>query len=131
MEMPKLKPCPFCGNENLLFHAVEYDPCNNVISCNQCHMSFDMPTYVAGKKSNNRERVIETWNARASGWIPCSERMPEDGQEVLIITLKSKAVRFVRYNKTYNLFDIIGGFGTVGTYAVIHWMPLPEPLEEV
>ncbi len=64
------------------------------------------------------------------GWIPVSERLPEDGQEALVITQKGKSVRFVRYNKTYNMFDIIGGLGTLGTYSVTHWMPLPEPPAE-
>lgn len=60
----KLKPCPFCGFDRPFIHAVEYDRCINIISCPNCKIEMTMPTFVAGKKSNNRYRVIATWNRR-------------------------------------------------------------------
>lgn len=60
-----LKPCPFCGCDNPFIHVVEYDQCINIISCPNCHIEITVPTFVAGKKSNNKERVITAWNRRA------------------------------------------------------------------
>lgn len=68
-------------------------------------------------------------------WIPCCERMPENGQRVLIY---SRSGRFfdvtyhVHEHIPYRCFQINKMFGK--TYAwdesdVTHWMPLPEPPE--
>ena len=35
-------------------------------------------------------------------WIPVEERLPEDGQEVLIMTKKTKAVRLAKYLEEYS-----------------------------
>ncbi|MDE7195049.1 MAG: Lar family restriction alleviation protein [Oscillospiraceae bacterium] len=60
-----LKPCPFCGFERPFIHAVAYDRCINIISCPKCHIEITVPTFMAGKRSNNKERVILAWNRRA------------------------------------------------------------------
>lgn len=67
------------------------------------------------------------------GWIPCSERMPQKNERVIIfINFNSETVppsihdaqftgsTFRRGNATVNVFPLEDGYG------VTHWMPLPE-----
>nr|DAZ43009.1 MAG TPA: Protein of unknown function (DUF551) [Caudoviricetes sp.] len=51
-------------------------------------------------------------------WIPCSERLPEAGEEVLVFS-RSRGIAVDYYDRC--LF---------GYADVTHWMPLPEPSEE-
>lgn len=51
-------------------------------------------------------------------WIPCSERLPEAGEEVLVFS-RSRGIAVDYYDRC--LF---------GYADVTHWMPLPEPPEE-
>lgn len=51
-------------------------------------------------------------------WIPCSERLPEAGAEVLVFS-RSRGIAVDYYDRC--LF---------GYADVTHWMPLPEPPEE-
>lgn len=69
----ELKPCPFCGNPNLLLHQTEYEKTLWVIMCSGCHSEFTVTrnrqlvngrTYT-GKLLSNRADVIKTWNERA------------------------------------------------------------------
>lgn len=48
-------------------------------------------------------------------WIPCSERLPEAGEEVLVFS-RSRGIAVDYYDRC--LF---------GYADVTHWMPLPEP----
>ncbi|WP_347004187.1 DUF551 domain-containing protein [Enterobacter roggenkampii] len=73
------------------------------------------------------------------GWIPCSERMPQKNERVIIfINFNSDTVppsihdaqftgsTFRRGNATVNVFPLEDGYG------VTHWMPLPAaPQQEV
>lgn len=52
-------------------------------------------------------------------WIPRSERMPEVGVEVLVYS-RSSGMAVDYYDR-----------GLFGYSDVTHWMPLPEPPEEV
>lgn len=52
-------------------------------------------------------------------WIPCSLRMPEVGEEVLVYS-RSSGMAADYYDR-----------GLFGYSDVTHWMPLPEPPEEV
>ena len=94
----------------------------------------DYPGYVmtqrecfeAGKKAGMAE-LVTTANTLPDGWVACSERMPEDGQEVL--TRNKMGHCFV------SLFDEHSGlfFDRIDVAAacciehilVTHWMPLP------
>lgn len=54
-------------------------------------------------------------------WIPVSERLPEQGQEVIVYdggVLKPKVFCYLFWNKDYNSWA-----------RITHWMPLPEPLK--
>lgn len=58
-------------------------------------------------------------------WIPVSERLPEDGQTVLVYTGYEIMIR--RYESLGRVFRE-GTHGGIG--PVTHWMPLPEPPKE-
>ena len=68
-------------------------------------------------------------------WIPCSERLPEDGQDVLCWY---QYFRYGNYNilwQTYGIgFQYNGNWGgevsTGRDTKVLFWMPLPEPPKE-
>lgn len=67
----KLKPCPFCGGEARIMR-MGYP---HWIYCTECGAK------VHGGEINEADGVkasAEAWNARAYGWIPCSERLPAE-----------------------------------------------------
>lgn len=63
------------------------------------------------------------------GWISCSERMPEDEQEVIVHN--KLGYRYVSYFDEHSglFFDMRGGnqMNCIEHILVTHWMPLPAP----
>ncbi|WP_248787158.1 DUF551 domain-containing protein [Escherichia coli] len=67
-----------------------------------------------------------------NGWISCSERMPDDGQHVIILC-DGAFVLYAQY-RDGEFFDIVRNgeeFFETQSRNVTHWMPLPEPPQEV
>lgn len=71
-------------------------------------------------------------------WIPCSERLPEQEGTYIVVTNKVKpVVTTARFYDARDLRDYKGNvFGHDDAHFqanryVTHWMPLPEPPEEV
>ncbi|HBB4877531.1 TPA: DUF551 domain-containing protein [Escherichia coli] len=65
------------------------------------------------------------------GWISCSERMPDDGQHVIILC-DSAFVLYAQY-RDGEFFDVVRNgeeFFETQSRNVTHWMPLPEPPQE-
>ncbi|HDP9435823.1 TPA: DUF551 domain-containing protein [Escherichia coli] len=69
-------------------------------------------------------------------WISCSERMPEKNQNVLIsVNFDSSLVEPLICSARYTGSTFRRGDATIkpgnGVEQVTHWMPLPEPPQEV
>lgn len=61
-------------------------------------------------------------------WIPCSERLPEPLQNVIICTdIKTVTVAWINGNEWYFADTGNGHIEQWGLDDVTHWMPLPEP----
>ena len=83
----------------------------------------DMPTVQAGN-----------YPVTPDGWISCSERMPEDtkmllafSQGEIVAAYWNWVVNPIDYKK-YRAFTYLSGYILDD---VTHWMPLPEPPQEV
>ncbi|EJL0193243.1 DUF551 domain-containing protein [Escherichia coli] len=66
------------------------------------------------------------------GWISCSERMPENGQHVIILC-DGAFVLYAQY-RDGEFFDVVRNgeeFFETQSRNVTHWIPLPEPPQEV
>ncbi|HBX1063344.1 TPA: DUF551 domain-containing protein [Salmonella enterica] len=63
------------------------------------------------------------------GWISCSERMPENGQECLVQT--NSGWRYVSFYDAHSRLFYDSPKGDIEYILVTHWMPLPEPPQEV
>ncbi|HFI7734162.1 TPA: ead/Ea22-like family protein [Escherichia coli] len=66
------------------------------------------------------------------GWISCSERMPDDGQHVIILC-DGAFVLYAQYRDS-EFFDIVRNgdeFFETQSRNVTDWMPLPEQPQEV
>ncbi|MXF21665.1 ead/Ea22-like family protein [Escherichia coli] len=66
------------------------------------------------------------------GWISCSERMPDDGQHVIILC-DGAFVLYAQY-RDGEFFDVVRNgeeFFETQSRNVTHWMPLPEPPQEI
>ena len=88
--------------------------------------------YEDGKSQGRFEqvvRIIEIVKQEAAeynnGWIPCSERMPEDEQVVL--TSKCKSISILRYStKTNHWYELSGNWWWCAN-MVTAWQQLPAP----
>ncbi|MCZ0498152.1 DUF551 domain-containing protein [Escherichia coli] len=74
--------------------------------------------------------------ATPDGWISCSERMPEKGQNVLIsVNFDSSLVEPLICSARYTGSTFRRGDATIkpgnGIEQATHWMPLPEPPQEM
>lgn len=60
-------------------------------------------------------------------WIPVSERIPEDGSDILVYCDDGEESRIVACNYDNGVwFDCV--FNTVMVFKnITHWMPLPKP----
>lgn len=68
--------------------------------------------------------LIESEAGADSGWIPCSERLPENAMNV-IAQFSDGTVTELRYAGN----GIFEGIYEYSTRVIIAWMPLPEPYE--
>lgn len=81
-----------------------------------------------------RAAIIQAGNSPVTpdGWISCSERMPEDEQEVIV--QNKFGYRYVSYFDEHSglFFNMPGGnqMNCIEHILVTHWMPLPVPPQQ-
>ena len=64
-----------------------------------------------------------------TGWIPCSERLPEDGERVLTQSVFKSYGVGIHFLQEGNWYDRHGLY-CYNKDDVIAWQPLPEPFSE-
>ncbi|HHZ2403615.1 TPA: DUF551 domain-containing protein [Escherichia coli] len=88
-----------------------------------------------GSSTNNFREISETstnYPVTPDGWRSCSERMPDDGQHVIILC-DGAFVLYAQY-RDGEFFDVVRNgdeFFETQSRNVTDWMPLPEPPQEV
>ncbi|MBZ4146333.1 DUF551 domain-containing protein [Escherichia fergusonii] len=76
--------------------------------------------------------AMRNYPVTPDGWISCSEQMPDDGQHVIILC-DGAFVLYAQY-RDGEFFDVVRNgeeFFETQSRNVTHWMPLPEPPQEV
>lgn len=71
------------------------------------------------------KEVAEEYN---NGWIPCSERLPDETAHYLVTTdnhMKAMYAYWKHYEKRWFYF-----YSNVEMFDVIAWQPLPEPYQQ-
>lgn len=78
------------------------------------------------------EEFATDTNVGTNGWIPCSERLPEEYGDYLVCwtdITRGQYYEIVEYEPNNGwIGDIPQSFE--GKYSVIAWRPLPEPYKE-
>lgn len=74
------------------------------------------------------ETTLEAADVQPVKWTSVNERLPESGRSVLIYFPKwdGDEIQVAKLDCDGITFDICGEFN-IGTGAVTHWKPLPEP----
>ena len=101
----ELKPCPFCGSEDIEPNH-NYGALITSTDCNNCEASTS---------------TDEEWNARASQWISVEDRLPEDNSPVIACDSIAKKSVLASFHHSWwgHPYILIG--------PVTHWQPLPAP----
>jgi hypothetical protein len=129
--MPKIEllNCPFCGKlETLRMIYVPSEKHELVyhVVCDAVNGGCGAST---GWNHETPEEAANEWNTRASGWIPCSERMPDDDVDVLVY---DDGILIARYNSNEEYTSgWMESFECYPLTNVTHWIPLPQSPEVI
>ncbi|HEC7403235.1 TPA: DUF551 domain-containing protein [Salmonella enterica subsp. enterica serovar Kottbus] len=125
----KMEECEPCDSINVAY-KYGWNACRaTMLQANQRDLSQPVDPQVA----DYEKTMLQAGNSPVSpgGWISCSERMPEDEQEVIVHN--KLGYRYVSYFDEHSglFFDMRGGnqMNCIEHILVTHWMPLPEPPE--
>lgn len=126
-ETPELKPCPFCGSEDV--HADKNTEETFLMQCESC--------FSEGPEADSVPNALEKWNRRVSPWQPI-ETAPKNGQ-IIDIWCRVPEIHGESYDRIADCWYSAGrwwGYDENGNdicrlkmNSVTHWMPLPEPPE--
>jgi hypothetical protein len=94
-----------CGKDN-------YNPTTNITK-------LDYEAFKSAIESLKQMESISNKSEILTGWIPCSERLPQDEQKVLVTTRSGNLIDVEFYHAS-----------AFWKHYVIAWMPLPEPYRE-
>ncbi|ECO3182453.1 DUF551 domain-containing protein [Salmonella enterica subsp. enterica] len=103
-------------------------------ACRTAMLNGDIFRENSISSTNNFREIAETSTnspATPDGWISCSERMPDNDESKPIAIFTGKCLGQGMFVATYDddgFFDYWEGMEIIG---VTHWMPLPEPPQEV
>ncbi|HFW4208430.1 TPA: DUF551 domain-containing protein [Salmonella enterica subsp. enterica serovar Reading] len=156
-----LLPCPFCGSPAEHYPDGDMEGyiimCGNKNGdCNLQAFGFATPeeaekawnTRATMLQANQRDLsqpvgpqvaeyeqiMLQAGNSPVTqdGWISCSERMPEDEQEVIVHN--KLGYRYVSYFDEHSglFFDMRGGnqMNCIEHILVTHWRPMPAPPQQ-
>lgn len=130
MQKIDLLPCPFCGKlETIIMVDVPAEKHERVYRVYRVVCSFVNGGCGASTGWNHEtpEEAAKEWNTRASGLIPCSERMPEkDGNYLCISNNEYKILPYRNGEFYFVCFDSVL---RCCNSSVTHWMPLPATPE--
>ena len=70
--MSELKPCPFCGFDNIMSWSKKSKRSGGVEWTCRCPMCN-----AYGSRHSTEQGAIDAWNTR-NNWISVSERLPDD-----------------------------------------------------
>lgn len=102
--------------------------------CDSCRADHYLDARLEGI-NKAKEIVNQLAEEYKGGWIPCSERFPENDENVLVWF---EYFRFGEYNRLYQTYGIshtfrgewsgfVNGQSGWRQLRVIAWLPLPEP----
>ncbi len=112
--MEELKLCPFCDGEARLRRPYIGNAKHGYsFHCTAC--------YVSTKVYETEAEAITAWETRADSWIPVSERLPKDEEQVIATD-----------GKIWYKMRMFGGkLSFSGSHsfdnAVTHWQPINLP----
>lgn len=135
-----VRPCPFCGRHPLM-HSYVNEMAERTLYQSRLQCSFpcmaemmeNMPS-----RAEAQQAVIDKWNGRAdlSGWIACSDRMPEcphednDGflsQSLLVCDADAWPSLGMAHLRDGGKWELYGGdHDFMLPVNITHWMPLPQ-----
>ena len=102
-------------------HTVDHDR-DWIIGC------IEHDGFIHTHRFDKANQIIHDALSAGAGWIPCSERLPEKGEVVLITNGKGN-VRCGQYRSEHDVRDGTHYWWWKGktVETVLAWMPLPEP----